>query len=81
MPERSRCRQLPWGNLEYSIQESEEAECVAQVVRTRPGRGRGSAPPQARKRVLVGLECEFSACEINVDWRDCLETQILEYLK
>ena len=44
-------------------------------VRTRPGEGGGQCHlPQAKGKagVLVGLECEFSACKINVDWRDRL---------
>lgn len=35
--------QLPWGNLKYSIQES-EAECVAQVGENQAG-GAGAMPP------------------------------------
>lgn len=64
--------QLPWGNLEYSIQES-EAECVAHGGENRGGGGQCHLPQAKGKAgVLVGLECEFSACKINVDWRDRL---------
>jgi len=36
--------QLPWGNLEYSIQES-EAECVAHGGENQAGGGGGAMPP------------------------------------
>lgn len=40
-----------------------------------PGRGRGRcrlSRPEGQAGVLVGLEYEFSACKMNVGWRDRL---------
>ena len=41
--------QLPWGNLEYSIQES-EAECVAHGGENRGGGGNATCPRLRERR-------------------------------
>ena len=72
MPERSRCgaeagregRQLPWGNLEYSVQER-EAECVAQVGETQAREGGGNAAsPRLRERLGFWLGWNVSLAPV-----------------